>query len=116
MTITDSRELAAKAADELERRGYHLLNLVARGSDPSDSAVCLLGALGAAYFGDPWLGYGDGHANYLALVREIANGVDAPHCGMTTETRMIYLNSHADHNRDPAAFLVNKLREYAAAP
>lgn len=118
--ITDSKELAAKAADELERRGWMAGGLTDDSSDLAACSVCLIGAIGAAYFGDPLLGYGTGRYDnepldeaYHDLLDEIAEGIGASVIADMPLRLTTFNDRYVVREKDPTAFLVNKLREYA---
>jgi len=66
----DYREVAAKAADEIERRGWTRGTLGSNRSDPENCQVCALGAVNAVVYGNPFgevdlWGYSDGHSTFI---------------------------------------------------
>jgi hypothetical protein len=128
MTITSAKELAAKAADEIERRGWYDGDLTNNDSDPAGCKVCVLGATGAAYFGDPRCGYGylvdeqgwaqvGQVAEYVDLLDEIATSVTPEDYRRCTPTSRLYSwnDSYVSDQPDPQQYVIDELRRFAGA-
>lgn len=115
----NSKELAAKAADEIERRGWFKGDLAEDYENLDNCAVCVLGATGAVYYGTPIAGYNSLDREYLTALDAIANGlgvlpIDEDYDPVAPVTRMWTWNDReATHAKDPQQYVVRELRRYA---
>lgn len=92
-----------KAAEEIKRRGLNYGTLIG-GYGGSKGCVCLLGGLGAAYFGDPAEGYST-NRRYGRVVQFLADEIGRTP-GADAETAVFLWN---DQKKPDGSYLHSKL-------
>jgi len=114
----DYREVAAKAADEIERRGWTRGTLGSNRSDPENYKVCALGAVNAVVYGNPFgemdaWGYRvDGYSTFIDFP-ELAPIAESFGANRDSSVFVQYVHLYNDIRAESAQDVIDKLRQAA---
>jgi len=114
----DYREVAAKAADEIERRGWTRGTLGSNKSDPENCKVCALGAINAVVYSNPfgrlggWGGHIDGYSTFIDFP-ELAPIAESFGANRDSSVFVQYVHLYNDIRAESAQDVIDKLRQAA---